>query len=200
MWAELQIETKRDLPAQLGHTLAAYFNRSSPVLAALRATRWGQNYQPGDEDDVVYANSDPLRVFLVYQEGPQSLRVHIENYLNKNKLETLKRSAERISEQFCGFVKRNKGGIRGLSIVVWVEDNDYLHGARTSLLHRLGRSLTDNLWTKTYVPIATFLASIALHNDVKKAGFNVAAAVLAMLLWVLVDAAFGGKAYHYHEV
>jgi len=164
------------------------------------STRLGQDYRLGDEDDVLFACADHTRRFLVYLEGPRQLRVHIEHPLNSNKLETLKRTVENVSDSFCAFLNAHYNEAKQAKIVIWVEDNDFLLGKRTTVGGRVRSSLLDNVWTKIYVPIATFFISAMMEYEVKRSAFNALASIGALLLWTIWDVFVSRKAYEYEEI
>jgi len=192
VYAELTIQSKKDLPEELKVVLPKRFGDPSDKARAINATTFPKDFEEG----IVYQKHTPQRVFLVLQDEASTLKVHIEDAEDKTQLPRLQSHVEEIAMQMERFLKHQRNRTAKMRIVVTEGVSTIQTGAKLNWWNKLKLSITENALPKIYVPVATFVASILVGYE-DRALLNVLAALVAMALWVVLDTTFIAKSYKY---
>lgn len=197
MWAEIYLRTKSDLPVRLAQELASRITATSDVRAAIDATTWAGQYDW--ESQILLAHRSHALISLVFSPDVRTLRVHIESAVDKSDLRLLRKCVDEVSAQVLDFVRHSINGVSEIKVSVYAEDNHLQTGERLSWWQRFTKSLRDDFLVKVYVPVATFAVSVGMGYEIKRAGFNVIAAVFAMFVWSLISASIVTSTFTYSE-
>jgi hypothetical protein len=197
MWAEIYIRTKNDLPTNLTASLSERIKATADVRGAIDATTWAGQYDY--ESEIVLAQRSNSLVLLVFSDGKRELRIHVESTIDKSDLRQLRKCAEEVAIRALDFVRHSINSAEEIKISIYAENNYLQTGERSTWWQRFIKSVKEDLLVKLYVPAATFLASMTLGYEIKRAGFNVLAAVFAMLVWALISASIVTSTFTYSE-
>jgi hypothetical protein len=197
MWAEIYLHAKNDLPANLATALSTRIQTTPNIQAAIDATTWAGETD-SDLPVVIAAHQSVTLTCLLFSPDVRTLRAHVESSIDKSDLRQLRKSAEEVGTRLLEFLGHANNKATDLKIYIYAENNHLQTGERRSWWRRFADSIKQDFLVKIYVPAATFLASIILGYEVTKAGFNVLAAVCAMLVWSLIASTFvTGSAFTY---
>lgn len=167
------------------------------MRAAIDATTWAGQYDW--ESQILLAHRSQALVFLVFSSDVRSLRVHVESTVDKSDLRLLRKCIDEVYAQVLDFVRHSINVASEVKVSIYAEDNHLQTGERLSWGQRFTKSLREDFLAKVYVPVATFGASLGMGYEIKRAGFNVVAAVLAMLVWSLISASIVTSTFVYSE-
>jgi len=195
MWAEVIVRTRRDLPNNLRDALAVHFTARVEVRRAIDATTWHGNYDW--EDQVVHSHLSNSLVFLIFSPEVRTLKIHVESAFLKSDIRALRGSVEEIERHITQFLNHNKNGAQQTRVAIYSEDNHFQTGKKLTWLGKLGEATRESLLVKLYIPIATYVASLLMNYEPGRAAFNVLAALVALILWILIDASFIRPSFRY---
>jgi hypothetical protein len=196
MWAELSIRTKSNLPQDLGHRLGKYFQDSlADQQGALEKTALEPELLP----QILIARRTKGAITLVLSSDLQKIKVYIDNSVGSKTLEPLKREVEAVREDLNRFLPTCGTAIEELTVLIGAEGDTLFVGEYLGFIGRLKEAFKDHAVAKLYVPIATYLASLIVGLDQPKALLNVVTAIVALVLWVIIDAAFLRRAFAYKD-
>lgn len=197
MWAELIITVNRDLPSNPGASLAKRFSHQIAAAEAIDLTVWQGNYDWVDQ--VVFAQRQHDFVFLVFAPQARTMKVHVESTIKKSSLFQLRRFVDELTETMSDYLRYNDNGIKRVKALIYAEGDHLQSGERPSRWERIRDGFRENFLVKLYIPVATFVATLLLGDDVEKALINVVAALVAVVLWVVGKAFLEKTEFRYGE-
>jgi hypothetical protein len=195
MYAEIRFELRDSLANDVQPQAAAYF---SPVAAADSAlSKSVFRDTPDLLSSVIVAKLPPSRVIVIFRDSATVLKVHVEFASAKPNLSFLREIAEEAAADVGRFLATHGMKVASHKIRVYVE-GDYLEtGAKASWGSRLFASARKEIAGRLAVPAATFLVSLAVDSDVKRATANALAAFLGVIVWLLLTTTLEKSGYRY---
>ena len=195
MYSEIKVQTKQDVPRNLKASLEEHFGSSEDVATSLNKTCFsGSN---DFIDKVVYAYTNGNRVFLVFEEDIKTLRFHLENIHDKDKIDTLKLHISDTFNQIKLYSKGKNLTIKNAKSQIYSESSHIITGLYNTKLQTCGKMLKDDLFTKIYIPVVTFFLSLAMKYDLEKSIFNVLIAIGATFVLIVYKAITSDDELHY---
>jgi hypothetical protein len=183
-----------DLP----EALAGHFGPSADPDEALALTIWRGHPVPAQ--DPVLARLDHERVLIVREFDVSTLKLHIEMLLNPNDLPGLKRTASEYATSMLAFLKRHK--LRCERLTVHICDTQG-HSLATGRLHRkrdvVLSAVKDRWWAGIAIPGLTLLVRLAFSFDLKDAGVSAAAALVATILFTVLQSTIHDPKVQYDQ-
>ncbi len=213
MYAEVTIRAKRDLPEDLSGVLARHFPGTLDKKAVVDCTVFGS--APGGYgvygSRIAHAQLAHQRAALFFPLDSRAFLVHLEHENQHASLGDLGRRVEKdLAPKIEEFLKDDRpwsrvlrapfSEVSALNIEMFAEKKVVQVGSRQSWRERVVKSAQENFWQKVYVPVATLLASLLFNVGVDRALFNVAVALAALALWVLLNATFVMDRYEVRTV
>lgn len=180
---------EKQLNAYLGNpiTIQEVFN-----LTTLSAT---QNYLPF----YFYGNTNQTVNYLFAKDSANTLRIFIEGVTQRDNLDQLVSGVEYVLNNIKSFLNRNEIKFNQVSATIWSEDEEILRGEYQSFWVKFNSSIPD-LPTGIYLTFLTILYSIirpifegistTVLKTIISALINLAIAILAVFLWLLVKACY----------
>jgi hypothetical protein len=185
MWAEVTIRTKGDLPSDLQARLIGYFHDGvANTQNALEKTALDPELLP----QILLARRSAGAMTLLLSPDLQKVKAYIDNSIGSKTLDPLKREIKVLREDLKRFLASCNTSIQELTVQIGAEGDTLLVGEYQGFWARLGEAFKDHAMAKLYVPIATYLASLATGVDQQRALQNVAVALVALAIWVLLEA------------
>lgn len=197
MYAELVVQTRRNLPADLAFVLRE---------------QWGAGAEPGDvirhtalKDHggwlhlVRYAQITSSNVYLVFTPDQRTLKLHLEGGPHARDLRTLRALVDEETRRIRTLLSRQGNLEAGCRVRLYAEGMHLQTGRLLPAMERVGEVLRANVAANLYVPVSAFSLSLLLEYEVREALHNVGAALLALLLWVAGAIIFAKPGYQYTE-
>jgi hypothetical protein len=194
MYAEIKIDTDA-LPANIRKKALEWFEPTAEARAALDRTVWHGVYDL--LTDVVIAKHSPSHTIIIFKNNAATLTVHVELTTAKPNVRHLKDVAEEVASDVTKFVATHGIRIEGLKIKIFVEQEHLETGKKQRWLERVLSSARKEIPGRLAVPMATFLVSMMLDSDVKRATTNALAALAGVLIWLLLSATLEKAGYRY---
>ena len=195
MYSEIKVQTKQNVPKNLKASLEEHFGSSEDVVTTIDLTCFSGSHDFVDR--IVYAYVNGNRVFLVFEDDVNTLRFHIENIQDKDKIDTLKLHISDTFSQIRSYSKRKKLRIKNAKSQIYSESSHIITGVYYTKIQSLSKIFKDDLFTKIYIPVVTFMLSLMMNYDLEKSIFNVLVAVGATFLLLFYKAISSDDELHY---
>jgi hypothetical protein len=201
MWAEVTATFEKDLSPDTEEILIGRLGQAASFEEC--ASHTSLSTLPNIIAQVKFAKLSNSSARLYFRDEARVLKVHIESITSQS-LKAIRREIDDSISDMRRLGKSEKSNLRDIRAVIGTSDGAELQEARSQRFgQRFKASATDNVPTKLYIPVATFLASLMLDwasADVRKALLNALVAVVATLIWVVIDAAMFKPEIKYSEV
>lgn len=109
----------------------------------------------------------------------------------------LKEVAEDTADDVVHFLRAHGMKAARVRIRIYAEGERLETGRRFTWRDRFLTSARKEVAGRLSVPVATFLVSLALDSDVRKAAASAAAAFVGVIVWLLVSATLEKPGYRY---
>jgi hypothetical protein len=196
MWAEIAIRINAALPHDLRNRATNYFqDATADRTAALEETELGIDLLP----HTLLARRSKGVIMLLINSDAQKVKAYVNNNAGPKTLESLKREIKALHEDLRRFLNTCGLSIQELTVTIGVQDDVISVGEHLNFSGRLKEAFKDHAIAKVYVPIATYGASMISEFDQQKAVLNVLTAVIALGIWILLDAIFLRDPFAYQE-
>jgi hypothetical protein len=197
MWAEITVDCKKELPANLRTAFEARLGHSYDGKQALEVTILKSNNHIVDH--IIFARLDDKRVYLVQAPDVSLLTIHIESTVKTDDIRELRRAIEYVLSRIESFLKGSRNKVKNMKVLIYAEGNYLQTGTYMTRWEIVKDKFKENVLLKIYIPVSTFALSLLLNYDVKKAGINALAAVIAALLWVVIEVMLFKRKIAYKE-
>lgn len=197
MRAEVTITFKNDLTTNTTKLLSDHFGTSENIPACANKTSLGGLAIIVNR--IEHATINNNGVCLFFREELRVIKVHVENIVGGN-VKSLRREIEDIISSMKRLAKTHSTKLDDAKAVISCEEGELQEAEMQTYFDKLKVSAAENIPTKIYVPLATFIASYWFDGDPKKALLNALVAIVATLLWVTIDALLFRDSFKYKEV
>lgn len=143
------------------------------------------------------AKLPPSYAIKIFQHNAATLSVHVELTTANPNVKHLKDVAEETAGEVRTFLSKFGIKVDTLKIRIYVEKEHLETGKKQSWPERVLSSARKEIPGRLSVPIATFLASMVLDSDVKRATTNAFAALVGVVAWLLLSATLEKSGYRY---
>lgn len=199
MYAELVVQTKRNLPRDLAASLHEVWGPGVDASAAVALSALNDSH--GWAGTLVrYAQITSDAVYLVFTPDTQTLKLHIEMGMQTGDMRTLRTLVEEDTRRVRTLLARMEIRALAWTARLYAENTHLYTGRLVTVRDRVRDALQTNLESKLYVPASAFLLSLGLDYGVEEALRNVGASLGALFLWLLGAAIFNKPGYRYEEL
>lgn len=195
MYAEIKVATASALPPTIREKALRWFAPTADSRAALDRTEFHGVYDLLSQ--IVVAKLPPSYAIIVFQHNAATLSVHVELTTAKPNVKHLKDVAEETAGDVMTFLSEFGIRIQSLKIRIYVEKEHLETGRKRPWLERVLSAARKEVPGRLAVPIATFLASMMLDSDVRRATANAFAAMVGVVVWLLLSATLEKAEYRY---
>lgn len=198
MRAEVAVTFKKDLPTDTSAILISRFGSPADQVKCVALTSLA------DLTTIVsaiqFSKLSNSAVRLYFRDEIRVLKIHIESVSSQG-IKAIRREIDDTISDMKRLAEAEKTSLKDFRVIISSDEGDFQEGNYSSFLDKLKKSITENIPTKIYVPIATLAVSYFMPTgDVNKPIFNAFVAIAATILWVLIDAVFFRPSLKYTEV
>jgi hypothetical protein len=177
MYSEIKIQIKQNVPNNLKAAFEEHFGISDDILSVMSLSTFAENLDLSEK--VIYAKNVHNYIFLVFNDDVKSFKFHVENQTNKERIDLLKINIADTFSQIQVFTKSKKMSIITARSQIYSESSHIITGIYDNKIQMIYKLFREDLVTKIYIPVVTFIMSIVLNYDLEKSIFNVLIAVIA---------------------
>lgn len=197
MYAELVVQTERNLPRDLAATLREQWGPGaspSQVVPLMALEDWDEWLHP-----VRFAQVTNSMTYLVFTPDPRTLMLHIESRVNKSGPRLLRGLVEDETRRLRTLLSRHDNAPASFTARIYAEDTHLQTGRMLTRLDRIADEFRTGFLPTLYVPASAFLLSLMLKYDLTQAMYNVGAALTALLAWGIGTVMLTTCGYDYRE-
>lgn len=148
----------------------------------------------------VYSRMLPSTSYIVFQDGSQALKVHVENTVDRGSIAKLKGAAEEVLRTLLD-AGRNCGCKSDDAVIrLHAEGNLMQAGSEVRFWRQLGERFRETIIGDIFVTIATAVVALIYTNDWRTSMASGLAALLALFLWLIIEALSHKVRYRYEDV
>lgn len=198
MYAELVVQTERNLPRDLAASLREQWGPGADVPAAVALSALNDSH--GWASSLVrYAQITSSAVYLVFTPDTRTIKLHVESTVQNNHLRLLRGLVDDETRRMRTLLARHDNPACSFTAHLYTENAHLQTGSMFTRAGRIVEEVRTNVVSNLYVPVSAFVLSLMMDYDVRQALYNVAAALLALFVWVVGAAVFTKAGYHYRE-
>ncbi|HEU4451710.1 MAG TPA: hypothetical protein VFR81_01585 [Longimicrobium sp.] len=145
----------------------------------------------------VYARVEPVVMYVVFRDDPNTLRVHVEGCATKGHLGELVQRTERLSERLITSARRSGYRLSSATISLYADEHVITIGERHTFGKRLLNRFSETIFGDVVVGFLTFLLAGMLTHKWKESAVVGAASVLCFLAWLTIEIRRSGDGYEY---
>ena len=145
----------------------------------------------------VYACVEPVVMYVVFRDDPNTIRVHVEGCAAKGHLRDLVQRTERLSERLIMSARRSGYRLSSATISLYAEEHAITYGERYAVGSRLLRRFSETIFGDVVIGFLTFLLAGMLTHKWKESAIVGVASVLCFLAWLTIEIRRGGDGYEY---
>jgi hypothetical protein len=197
MYAELVVQTERNLPGDIGAVLREQWGegaRASQVIPLMALADW---------DDWVhlvrFAQVTSSTAYLVFTPDPRTLTLHVESRVPQSGFRMLRGIVEDETRRVRTLLARHDNAAESFTVRLYAEHTHMQTGRMLTRVQRVLEEFRATVLSTLYVPVSAFLLSLLLRYDVTQSLYNVGAAVTALVVWGAGVALFTRPGYQYKE-
>ena len=147
----------------------------------------------------VYSRILPSTAYIVFEEGSQGFRVHVENTINKGSISKLKGAAEDVLRTFLD-AGRHCGCRSDVAVIrIHAEDNLTQTGSKIRFWHRLGERFRETIIGDFVVTSLTAVVAYFVARDLATSMVSGLSALLALVLWLIIEVLLYKDEYRYED-
>lgn len=197
MYAELVVQTERNLPRDLAAALREQWGPgASPSQVILHTTLEGWDLWV---DLVRYAQVTRSAAYLVFTPDPHTLKLHVESRIEKSGIRMMRGLVEDETRRVRTLLSKHDNRALSFTVRLYAEDMHLQTGRMLTRRGRIAEEFRGSALSTLYVPVSAFLLSLMLRYDIKQALYNVGAALTALFVWGVGTIVFAQPGYHYEE-
>lgn len=175
--------------------LTAGMAKSADSAAVLARTYLGPS--PDLLTCAVYACVEPVVMYVVFRDDPNTLRVHVEGCAAKGHLGELVQKTERLSERLITSAQRSGYRLSSATISLYADEHVITSGERHTFRRRLLGRFSETIFGDVVVGFLTFLLAGMLTQKWKESAVVGAASVVCFLAWLTIEIRRVGDGYEY---
>lgn len=170
-----------------------------PTTMDVAAVLAGTSFDPPPDmlASVVYSCVEPVVVYVVFRDDPNTLRVYVEGRMSKSHLGELVHRSERISERFIALARKCGYRLESATISLHAGDALITIGERHTFRRRLLNRFSETIFGDVVVGFLTFLLAGMLTEKWKESAVVGAASVLCFLAWLAIEIRRESDGYEY---
>lgn len=136
---------------------------------------------------IIHAFQEPSFVYLLFDDGSRSIRVHVEGRASKGDIGDLVRMSKRIAERLDRCARDLGTRTDRVTISLYAENDFISAGVRRSFGERLGRRFSDSIFGDVVIGFLTFVLSGILTGQWSDAVVVGLASVLCLVAWLALQ-------------
>lgn len=168
---------------------------SANHLAAIERTVFRAT--PDFASSIIYSQVMPTEVFLVFQPGADSLRIHVECMVDAGSMSRLKHAAENVARMFADAGTRARCACGRIDILIYAENNLIQRGCRLGLVDTLRRRFFETIGWDVIVATVTLASGLTFGADLISSGMIGVATMTALVAWMGWEAWGNARGYAY---
>jgi hypothetical protein len=176
--------------------LTAGMPKSADGTAVLATTQLG-----GTADllaSAVYSCVEPVVVYVVFRDDPNTLRVHIERR-SPGHFGEFVRKTERISERLIALARRSGYRLESATVSLYSNTDFITSGERHTFRKRLLGRFSETIFGDVVVGFLTFLLAGALTQKWMESAVVGVASVLCFVAWLVIEIRRQDDGYEYEK-
>ncbi len=197
MYAELVVQTERNLPSDLATVLREQWGPGaspSQVIPLMSLREWDE-WVPL----VRFAQVTNRLAYLVFTPDPRTLALHVESRVQQGGFRMLRGLVDDETRRVRTVLSRHGNPPVEFTVRLYAEGMHLQTGRRLTRAQRIGEELRANVLSTLYVPVSAFLLSMTMRYDITQAMYNVGAALVALLAWGTGASILARPGYDYRE-